>query len=261
VHLEVGTRSLFGSMLDRLRTAQRTADFTLRGILWYQGEADAQPGLAETYLKRMMDWITAVRDHTGETELPVLLVQLGRVVRSPEFPPGTWHSTSWDAVREALGRLPTLIPNVKLTSAIDLGLADVIHIDTPGLQRLGRRLAKLATAQSPGPRVVQVQKGRDTPNGMPTVRVLCEGVVGRWGPSSNIRGFDIRTPDGDEHPTVAVVNAYPDPGDPSQIEIVLSGDEDGVRLGYGLGLDPDCSAVDVADMPLPAFAPRRLVRP
>jgi hypothetical protein len=256
-HASLGGRSLFGSMLHRLLRARQNADFSLKGILWYQGEADAQPGDAETYVERMVEWIAAARLHTASPDLPVLVVQLGRVVTSPDLPPGTWDAHSWDLVRESQRMLPSLVSNVRLTSAIDLGLVDVIHIDTPGLQRLGRRLARLATSGGAGPNLVRLERGPSTANGLPTFRVVCEGVTGHWKPGSNIRGFDVCTGAGTPHPTISVVNAYPDPAEPAEIVIVLSGDDAQLQLAHGLGLDPHCLVVDEGDMPLPAFAPRQ----
>jgi sialate O-acetylesterase len=253
-----GGHSLYGAMLDRIRKSGGR----LRGLLWYQGESDATPEAAPTYLDRMAAWITAVRADTGIADLPVLLVQIGNLVQ-PE--PTMFGAEPWDMVREALRRLPEVVPHCTVTSAVDLGLTDCIHINTPGLHRLGRRLARQALALTEGnlptgPRVERVERAGAWSNGLPLVRVACSGVTGAWQPEQHLGGFAVYTPDHQPHPSVLVLNAERDPDDPTAIRVLLSAAiDDQTRLGYGLGLNPYCNAVDEADLPLPAFWPSEIV--
>ena len=255
-----GGHSLYGAMLERIAQAGGK----VRGILWYQGCSDANEEWAPSYLERMIAWVAAARADTGIADLPVLVVQIGNLVQ-PENEQ-TWTSAKWwDVVREALRKLPEVVPQTTVTSAVDLGLTDCIHIHTPGLHRLGRRLARQALAVTRavdlplGPRVERLERAGNWPNGLPLVRVVCSGVTGGWWPASHISGFEVRTPEHEPHPSVQIITADRDPDDATAIRLLLSAElDDSVRIGYGLGLNPFCNAVDDADMPLPAFWEREI---
>ena len=54
-----------------------------------------------------------------------------------------------------------------------------------------------------------------------------------------------------------MIDVSADRADPTAIRVLLSAPpEEGARLGYGLGFNPYCNAVDDADMPLCTFMPR-----
>jgi sialate O-acetylesterase len=255
---EHGGHSLYGAMLQSVKAAGAP----LRGLLWYQGESDALADQGQTYGERLAAWITALREDLGLPDLPVLLVQLGNFVSTDR---GTEHA--WDLVREALAELPMQVPFTAVTTAADLPLNDIIHVDAGGLIRLGRRLARQAlhlaghAEYASGP-VLQSLEPATWPNGLATVRVHCSGLTGAWHPEK-IFGFSTWTGAGEPHPSLSVVSASPDPNDPAVIRVLLTltpGDPAlaEARLGYGLGLDPCCNAVDDADMPLCSFLPRPL---
>lgn len=254
---EEGGDSLYGAMLDRIRKAGGN----LRGVLWYQGESDCGQGSDETYAARFENWVESLRADLDRPELPVIAVQLGRVLQ-PAGLDGGWAKTSWEIVREAQRLLPEQLPHTAVTSAIDLGLADTIHIDSPGLIRLGKRMARLACPMQLGaaptsPRLVRVEAGGDNPHGFGMLRVICEGVQGGWNPRHHISGFELRSPAGQLHPEAFVISADGDALDPKIINVMVSTPlGETLRLGYGLGLNPYCNAVDDGDQPLPAFLPQ-----
>ena len=267
----LGGRSLYGAMLQRIQMAGGN----LRGILWYQGESDATlMSLANSYAKRFDEWIAAVRADTGISDLPVYVVQIGRVVE-PADRQGLW--LGWNMVREALRTLPEHTPHTAVTSAVDLTLVDLIHIDTHGLIRLGKRLARLALAgRQLGPQVTGIERLRMYPSAkspagaeeyfrlVNAIRVRFSGLTGRWRVTENLRGFEVRLPEAEYRDPLYVVNAWVDPaGDGTDIIVLLNREMDvsgalfrDVRLGYGLGLNPVCDLADEADMPLCAFLPQ-----
>jgi len=72
-----GGRSLYGSMLLSARaTGQPVA-----GVLWYQGESDANPGDAPLYAGRMKKLVAASRRDLGLPRLPWIIVQIARFFR------------------------------------------------------------------------------------------------------------------------------------------------------------------------------------
>lgn len=252
-----GGASLYGAMLQRVKKARESADFNLRGVLWYQGESDCIDGQAQSYGDRLGAWVEAMRADLEDANVPFIAVQLGRVLVAPADAVNSWQARRWDEVREALRTLPERVPHSAVVSAIDLGLCDTIHIDTPGLIRLGRRMARAALDLNAAPRLKQIEAGEKHPLGFGAARVLCDGVSGGWQPRHHISGFEIRSEDGSVHPRIVVIEANADAREPKVINVILSTPlDDSLRLGYGLGLNPYCNAVDENDMPLPAFAPQ-----
>ena len=247
-----GTESLYGAMLDRIKRAGGN----LKGILWYQGESDTGEGIYATYAERFDAWVQAVRRDTGRPDLPVLVVQLSRLVIPDDAPEA---AKAWEAIREAQRTLPERTANTDVAPAIDLDLSDNIHVGTPGLIRLGQRLARQALAlqegKPGGPRLVSAE---------PTVgyseagfiRLTFTGVTGQWNPAQHISGFSIHTRAGAVHPVLRPLNAFRCAGDGTSIVILLNAkiDED-TAVAYGMGLAPYCNAVDDADMGLLTFKP------
>jgi sialate O-acetylesterase len=258
----MGGHCLYGAMLQRIEKAGGR----LRGILWYQGESDAfMMDLARTYAQRFDEWIAAVRADTGIPDLPVIAVQIGRVVE-PDDRTGVWPG--WDMVREALRTLPQRVPHTAVTSAVDLPLVDIIHIDTPGLIRLGKRLARLAlklTAGanvSAGPEVASIERFSSPAGICNAVRVRFRGLTGRWACNGMLRGFEVHLPDADRCAPLYAVNAWVDreSGDGTDVIVLLNREMDAeVMLGYGVGLNPACDLADEADMPLCAFVPQPVI--
>lgn len=256
-----GPNSLYGAMLDRVKRAREEhPEARLAGLLWYQGESDSTFESAPTYAARLDEWIEHVREDVGDADLPILVVQIGNVLTSPGTPPGEgWQTIPWMEVRFALGELPDRVRRTAATTAVDLGLTDTIHIDTPDLIRLGKRLAKGALALHAGgtqigPRVRRILK-KTHPSGQGMAHLVCDGVIGTW--PARIAGFGVRTPEGDIHPDIFVIAATPGSDDPRHIDLLLSATaDDSVRIGYALTPDGFHNAADSADMPLLSFSPR-----
>jgi sialate O-acetylesterase len=102
--------------------------FTIKGILWYQGEANATHDRAPIYAQQLSGLISDWRARWGE-ELPFAWVQL------PNF---TSPGEGWPLVREAM--LKTLaLPNTGMAITIDIGEAGNIH--PTNKQEVGRRLS------------------------------------------------------------------------------------------------------------------------
>lgn len=128
-----GGASLYGAMLRRYeRLGQPVA-----GVLWYQGESDANADAARVYTRRMVELVAAVRRDTGLPSLPWIMVQLGCHAT-------TGNDEHWNGIQEQQRRLPAIIAHLDVAPAVDLELDDEIHIGGRAQQVLGRRLARLA---------------------------------------------------------------------------------------------------------------------
>lgn len=110
-------------------------DYSIKGILWYQGESNA--GRPVEYKRLLPALITDWRKQWGQGEVPFLYVQLPDymdVCYSPE-------ESNWALMREA--QLEALdIPNTGMAVAIDLGEWNDVHPDNK--KPVGERLALAA---------------------------------------------------------------------------------------------------------------------
>lgn len=93
--------------------------FALRGVLWYQGENNADGNL---YVEKKMAMIENWREWFGSPELPFYFVQLAAWQKADDNPSGG----GWGAIRNAQRRCLS-IPHTGMAPAIDIGDADDIH--------------------------------------------------------------------------------------------------------------------------------------
>ncbi len=249
---EKGTDRLYGAMLDRIRKAGGN----LKGILWYQGESDADTATAPIYADEFAAWVNEVRKDTGIPDLPVLVVQIGRyAIRS-------WPEDMWDLTRKALYELPDKVPHTACVTAVDLGLLDLIHINVRGAKRVGERLARVALEMEKnlnavaGVRVKRVYKAdkKYMPVAADVIKIDCSGVAGSWKPDENIIGFDVYQADGKTPAESCVFAAIPCPDEPGSIIVAVSAPLTGGEiLTYAKGINTWCNAVDEKDNALCAF--------
>jgi sialate O-acetylesterase len=120
----------------------------LRGILWYQGESNANNAQqASAYREQFQTLIQSWRTLWGQSELPFLYVQLANF-RAPQLVPG---ESNWTLLRESQTAALEL-PQTGQAVIIDLGEADDIH--PRNKQDVGRRLALLARRSTYGQEVL-----------------------------------------------------------------------------------------------------------
>lgn len=115
--------------------------YTIRGVIWYQGEQNATRAQQYQSLFPLMihDW----RDRWGQGDFPFYFVQLANYQpAAPKPGPSTWAE-----LREAQAMALSL-PNTAMAVAIDIGEADDIH--PRNKQEVARRLALCALAKEYG---------------------------------------------------------------------------------------------------------------
>jgi hypothetical protein len=112
----------------------------VRGVLWYQGESDADAVNGPTYAERFIRAVGAWRAALHAPELPVITVQLNRY-----YTPSTESlDLGWSLVREAQRQAPRMLPGVYVVPALDLPLGDLIHTSATGNMLLAERMANVA---------------------------------------------------------------------------------------------------------------------
>lgn len=118
------------------RTKAALKDGTLQGILWHQGESDAQAEKAKVYGQKLHELIARFRHELGAAETPFIAGQLG------QFPRESWTDAhkQVNAVHESL---PQAVRHAAFVSSEGLGHnGDKLHFSADGAREFGRRYAK-----------------------------------------------------------------------------------------------------------------------
>ena len=110
-------------------------NYTIKGFLWYQGEANSSR--AEEYAKLQPAMIADWRNKWKEGDLPFLYVQLPNFMEVNYLP----SESQWAELREAQLRSLS-VSNTAMAVAIDLGEWNDIHPDRK--KEVGERLALAA---------------------------------------------------------------------------------------------------------------------
>ncbi|MBL8813191.1 MAG: sialate O-acetylesterase [Planctomycetaceae bacterium] len=210
--------------------------YTIRGVLWYQGEANSQPGKGELYQYQLPLLVKDWRARWGE-ELPFAWVQLPNFGREGD---------GWSLVREAM--LKTLsVPKTGMAITVDIGETKDIH--PKNKQDVGHRLALWALGDVYGKKVPAtsgpVPAGHSVEGQTIVVkfRHAESGLVAR---SGELKGFVIAGEDKAWKPAQAkivgetVVVSNPDVTKP-------------VAVRYAWAADPECNLFNGAGLPASPF--------
>ena len=243
-----GGRSLYGAMIRRAAAAGGK----IRGVLWYQGESDANPDAAGTYQQRFTDFVAAARRDLGEPDLCFLYVQIGRFIV-----PADGLAAAWDRVREAQRLAEAQLGRAAVVPALDGTLIDLIHLDTAAQMTVGRRLALQAAREvfgreaiRRGPRLAEVTI--DSSRRVVTLRFA--EVNGALRAEGRPLGFSLDDGTGADIP--AIVRTDLPAERPDTIELRLARElPEGARLWYGRGLDPCVNVTDEQNLGMLAFGP------
>ncbi|GMW01545.1 MAG: hypothetical protein AMXMBFR84_26820 [Candidatus Hydrogenedentota bacterium] len=244
-----GGESLYGSMYKQVQAAGGK----VRGVLWYQGESDANATAQAVYREKMKQLVAAMRTDFGVSDLPFYYVQISRFTPNPGE-----NFSHWNAIQEDERLLEADLAPGGLVSGIDLGLDDGIHVGTPGLKTLGYRLAALAEhdfyggASERGPRYESAELA-STPYGQ-QLRVKFRSANGTLASAGRLNGFSISAgPDGAD--AQCIYNQEIAADDPSVIVLWIDKLPENAHLWYGRGLNPYCNLVDEANMAAPMMGP------
>lgn len=124
-----GVTTLYNGMIAPLGPVR------LKGVAWYQGEADVgKPGYDHKLAAMMSGW----RAQFGDARLPFLIVGLAGFGQPAMVP----KASSWAALIDEQRKAADADPWSALVSVIDIGERNDIH--PPNKQEVGRRLALAA---------------------------------------------------------------------------------------------------------------------
>jgi sialate O-acetylesterase len=133
--------TLFNAMINPL------IPYGIKGVIWYQGEANAS--VAATYQPLFSGMIKDWRERWGEGDFPFLFVQLANIGAVQQQP----VEEGWGLIREA--QFQTLAtPGTGMASAIDLADSENPNDIHPHNKReVGRRLSLIALATVYGEKI------------------------------------------------------------------------------------------------------------
>ncbi|MDD5675394.1 MAG: sialate O-acetylesterase [Chitinivibrionales bacterium] len=245
----LGSGSFYGAMLRRIvKNGGAVA-----GFFWYQGCSEAGPAEVPLYTPRMRELVDAVRCDCRDKSLPVIMVQIARVIES------IGNGRAWNAIQEQQRLLPKSIKNLVVVPAIDLDLDDSIHLAGDAQNRLGLRCAQAALALKYRDRRYKAPITfknavvvRDRSTGLPTIVVSYKNVVGHLVAPGRPSGFDLS-----ESPET-LTNHYIWKTTLAGDRIILNYNSPAAPSGerflfYGFGTNPYCNITDAADRSLPVM--------
>lgn len=108
----------------------------IKGILWHQGESDAEPHLIPGYEERLRKAFAELRSHTGIPKLPIFIGELGSYSKNQE---------NWNLINKAIHRYSSKDKNSFVIHTQDLKpKEDNVHFNSEGQRLMGERFATKA---------------------------------------------------------------------------------------------------------------------
>ena len=124
--------SLYAEMIKRALAASHQGE--IRGLLFYQGERDAQrdsADLASRWSERFERFSRDVRRDLGRPHLPIVFAQIG---------PNPKNLDLWRVVQKEQAAVD--LPHTAMVSTADVDGAQGIHFDAQGYLEIGKRFAR-----------------------------------------------------------------------------------------------------------------------
>ena len=111
----------------------------IRGVIWLQGEANANPQELPLHAERLRAMIEALRTDLALPELPFIACTIGEMKPAPQL-------TNLKAMNEIQLALPKSVPHTACVDARDLKthIGDAVHFDTAAQNEIGKRFAAKA---------------------------------------------------------------------------------------------------------------------
>jgi acetyl esterase/lipase len=129
IHREVQLLSNFEA---KMRLAKKYG--RIKGILWHQGESDANEDCIPNYEERLTNLMVKFRSFAGDRSLPVLIGELGTYSK---------NKANWLLINEQIKSYVSQDVNAELIQTSDLiNRGDSLHFDSQSQRILGERFAK-----------------------------------------------------------------------------------------------------------------------
>jgi len=123
---------LFSNFLSKVEIAKQNG--VIKGILWHQGESDANEKDIPLHKQRLRALFSKFRSAIGNNEVPVLLGELGSFSENPE---------DFNLINKAIHEYAAEDKNSSVISTKDLkDKGDHLHFDSKGQRTMGNRFAE-----------------------------------------------------------------------------------------------------------------------
>lgn len=248
----LGGKSLYGATLRRVKKNGGK----ISGIIWYQGESDANEQVCSEYSKKMIKLVSSFRKDLKEPDLPFVAVQIGRLVST------SFKTNLWNSIQNQQYSLLKKIKNFSLVPAVDLSLDDIIHISGKDQNVLGKRLAYamnvLINGKKAGLPPIQIDEKKIEirpvpPNYFTEIVLEFKNVAKEFVVPEGIRptGFSI----GDPVPGPFIYDTKIKKNTVVLRTNLSRAGLEGKLLYHGYGLDPVCNIKDASGRLIPVFGP------
>lgn len=123
---------LFSNFTDKVEIAKQNG--VIKGILWHQGESDANEKDILLYKQRLGLLFSKFRAVVGNNELPILIGELGSFSENP---------VNFNLINKAIHEYAAEDKNSSVISTKDLKhKGDHLHFNSKGQRTMGKRFAK-----------------------------------------------------------------------------------------------------------------------
>lgn len=123
---------LFSNFLAKVEIAKQNG--IIKGILWHQGESDANEKNIPLHKERLHLLFSKFRTEIGNNELPILIGELGSFSNNP---------ADFNLINKAIHDYAAEDKNCAVISTKDLkDKGDHLHFDSEGQRTMGKRFAK-----------------------------------------------------------------------------------------------------------------------
>jgi len=212
--------------------------FTIKGVIWYQGESNADRATQYRQLFPLLinDW----RAKWGEGDFPFYFVQIANYAATDQPP-----AADWPALRDAQSSALSL-PNTGMAVTIDIGNEHRIHPQNK--QEVGRRLALIALAKTYGENIPYsgpVYLSQKI-NGNKIELSFTHTDGGLSAKGDTLKGFTIAGADKLFHPATAVIT-----GD--KITVASTDVASPIAIRYAWANNPTCNLYNGAGLPASPF--------
>ncbi|HMN46172.1 MAG TPA: sialate O-acetylesterase [Povalibacter sp.] len=216
------------------------ANYTLRGVAWYQGESNTED--ASRYRDLLTRFMSNWRREFDSPQLPFLIVQLANYGAPPTRP----VESGWAELREAQRQAVAADPHAALVVTIDIG--DRYDIHPANKQELGRRLARAAQHEVYGEPVA--------PSGPRATAARREGadvVIDFADVAGHLVAYGAEAPIGFELCAAARDSCRFAPARIDGDRIVLAATPQATRVRYCWADSPVCTLFDESSLPAGPF--------
>jgi sialate O-acetylesterase len=210
--------------------------FAIRGVIWYQGEANASPDRAFLYARLFQTMIRDWRNSWGEGDFPFLFVQIANWNTEP--------GELWPEVRNAQ-RQALALRNTGMAVTIDIGDPNDIH--PKNKQDVGLRLSLAARSITYGEKIEwSGPLYRQITQEEHALRIWFDHANGLMAKGVAVTGFEVAGADGKYSPADAKIEG-------TSVVVSSAAVPAPVSVRYGWAPNPNCNLFNKEGLPASPF--------